>query len=85
MTDKTYTGVVQYFNNMKHFGFLSSEIIPGQNPIDIFFHIANITNSEHTPQIGDVATFTLVKDSKGRVKAYDVFLSEGKEKDTTNE
>jgi len=77
MTDKEYTGIVEYFNSGRKFGFLLSEIYPEENPISVFFHISDVSNPDHTPQIGDKGTFTLVKDNQNRIKAYNLYLSDG--------
>jgi cold shock CspA family protein len=75
MTDKEYTGIVKFYNDSRSFGFITSEIYPGEHPIDVFYHKSNLSDPDTTPKIGDLATFTLVKDANGRIKAYNVYLS----------
>jgi cold shock CspA family protein len=69
--ENIFYGKVMFYNQRKAYGFIEPQRNLGRN---IFFH-KNDSNLEpgRDFQVGDEVSFSLVKDSYGRIKAIDVY------------
>ncbi len=65
------TGKLRSWNDVKGYGFIES---PDDGDKDIFVHISAFDAGNRRPEVGEVVTYTLSADDKGRPRAIDVRL-----------
>lgn len=72
-------GKIKSWNSEKAYGFIS----PLTEGRDVFIHLKAFANRNRTPLVGDLVTYTLDKDQRGRACAVDaVFAGEKLPKET---
>ncbi len=70
--EEIYYGKIMFYNQSKSYGFIEPQINLGKN---IFFHKNDTClEPDRDFKVGDEVSFTLGKDSYGRIKAIDVYL-----------
>jgi len=63
-----YRGKIKTWNDEKGYGFIVSEA----STKDIFAHISSFVNRSNTPTIGEAVTFTMDKNSDGKISAKNI-------------
>ena len=63
-------GKVVSWKEDKGFGFIN----PENKSKQVFFHISSVKKAVRKPEVGDLVTFEVAKDSQGRLKATHVLL-----------
>lgn len=62
--------VIQWYDN-KGYGFITKD----NDKEKIFFHISCVKNKIRRPQVGDLLSFIVKKDKKGRWQAEDILIT----------
>lgn len=60
-----YTGKITEWNDERGFGF----VVPTGGGDRVFIHISELKTRSHRPTIGDMVTYAVGKDSRGRLQA----------------
>lgn len=67
---KKYRGRIAKWDDSKGYGFIS----PVNRNVTIFFHISTLKTQARRPRVGDNVSFEIIKDSKKRLQANNVYI-----------
>lgn len=76
-------GKIVTWNERKAFGFIRLLQTKNTNK-DIFVHTSDIKNLRRSPQVGDLVTFSLTEDERGRKRAADAVIPAAQHKAKNN-